>query len=115
MHGVAWSHQVVQVNDAHRGVMVTTSLGVILFTTVFFGAVMPFFTRGLKPEQVALPPKTSWFEYSEWPRGALSLFPKVVSSAASPWFLSVARGVFRWGPIFGAGRRHAHFRLRAEA
>lgn len=31
--------------------MVTTSLGVILFTTVFFGAVMPFFTRGLKPER----------------------------------------------------------------
>ena len=43
--------QVVQVRDPHRGVMVTTSLGVILFTTVFFGAVMPFFTRGLKPER----------------------------------------------------------------
>eukprot|EP00752_Nemacystus_decipiens_P011523 g10232.t1 len=48
---IAWA-QVVQVQDPHRGLMVTTSLGVIVFTTVFFGAVMPFFTRGLKPERV---------------------------------------------------------------
>lgn len=50
-------------HDAHRGVMVTTSLGVILFTTVFFGAVMPFFTRGLKPERGVYP--NSAFQYSE--------------------------------------------------
>ena len=55
--------QVVQVRDPHRGVMVTTSLGVILFTTVFFGAVMPFFTRGLKPERGAH--VASMFNYRE--------------------------------------------------
>lgn len=57
------NRQVVQVHDAHRGVMVTTSLGVILFTTVFFGAVMPFFTRGLKPERGTS--SNSAFQYSE--------------------------------------------------
>ncbi|CAM9968708.1 unnamed protein product [Ascophyllum nodosum] len=60
---IAWA-QVVQVHDAHRGVMITTSLGVILFTTVFFGAVMPFFTRGLKPEQPAFIPAPSAFQYN---------------------------------------------------
>lgn len=50
--------------DPHRGLMVTTSLGVIVFTTVFFGAVMPFFTRGLKPERVEKPP--SIFDYREF-------------------------------------------------
>ncbi|CAM9369517.1 unnamed protein product [Pylaiella littoralis] len=57
---IAWA-QVVQVSDPHRGLMVTTSLGVIVFTTVFFGAVMPFFTRGLKPERSEPPP--SAFQY----------------------------------------------------
>lgn len=66
---LAWSLasvrlQVVQVQDPHRGLMVTTSLGVIVFTTVFFGAVMPFFTRGLKPERTAPPP--SMFQYREF-------------------------------------------------
>lgn len=51
--------------DPHRGLMVTTSLGVIVFTTVFFGAVMPFFTRGLKPERVEPPPSASMFQYRE--------------------------------------------------
>jgi hypothetical protein len=46
---ISWA-QVVQVRDAHRGVMVTTTLGVILFTVVIFGAAMPFFTRHLSPE-----------------------------------------------------------------
>lgn len=50
--------------DPHRGVMVTTSLGVIVFTTVFFGAVMPFFTRGLKPERSAQ--AKSDFRYSKF-------------------------------------------------
>lgn len=52
-------------HDVHSGVMVTTSLGVIIFTTVFFGAVMPFFTRGLKPEKGANAPKPSMFQYRE--------------------------------------------------
>ncbi|CAM9484335.1 unnamed protein product [Phaeothamnion confervicola] len=48
---IAWA-QVVQVRDPHRGVMITTTLGVILFTVVFFGAVMPLLTRHLEPESV---------------------------------------------------------------
>ncbi|CAM9166634.1 unnamed protein product, partial [Chrysoparadoxa australica] len=53
---IAWA-QVVQVHDPHRGVMVTTTLGVILFTTVFFGATMPFFTQHLKPEEETTGPE----------------------------------------------------------
>jgi NhaP-type Na+/H+ or K+/H+ antiporter len=46
---ISWA-QVVQVGDAHHGMLVTTTLGVVVFTVVIFGAVMPFFTGGLQPE-----------------------------------------------------------------
>jgi NhaP-type Na+/H+ or K+/H+ antiporter len=46
---ISWA-QVMQVNDSHQSIMITTTLGVIIFTIVIFGAVMPFFTRHLTPE-----------------------------------------------------------------
>lgn len=60
--------------------MVTTSLGVIVFTTVFFGAVMPFFTRGLKPERVEQPP--SMFQY----RKSFASQPRGGGSVSVGWY-----------------------------